>query len=1277
MENLHVKNIRKWVCLLTIFTGFSIQAGLSNDLVAVRDLITSPSKGIDPVTFSFGCIDGEPGDTICVPVTVTNFTDIVIFQFEIFWNSSVLDYIEISNIGSPSINANADFNLSGPNALKVIPLGFPLAGESQPDGTVLFEICFRIIGAPTTTSCVGISPYFDFQVVDVVGEVPSDSVNCCMTVDNAVDLVGFVTSCGPAVAGGNGTIDITAYGGSAPYSITWIETVSGIPGGPVIIPVAGGNNTLIVPTGNYDILLTDALGNTVTYNTDVSDIELSITTRLKDPTCYKFKNGTMWIKPVGGSAPYSYIWQSLSGPNLAGSGFIRNLGDSSLVTSLPDGMYSILVKDDNGCEVTTVVTLNDNPFIITTTNLINATCVGSKDGVISLLFSGATPDMGNYTISGNVTGTPFTISSDRISIGLLNPGDYEITISDNVSQCDTVYSFSIGYTDTITANITVTDPPCAGGVNGSISIRGRTNGVFGPSYTYTIFENGIQVTTQCCIGGTFNYSPLAPGNYMAVVSEGSCLSDSIPFTINDPTPILVSVVGSTPDNCIPTPAGDIWFQILNGSGTYTLDAGAGFQDADTLFNLNSGNYTLTVTDDVSGCTATLPFVINSWDDNEEADISFVIDGTPCEGGTVTVLFQGGALPPGAGVLWSTGEVTTTITITETDTLSVDVILGGPIFCILNDTVQIECTKKLDLDITVLQPLCGEGAVGGPYTATVIVDTANATAPVTWIWSFPDTTTSGIYSGLLPGKYYVTVTDALDSIAVDSFEVIAPNALQLMFSNIDSTSCPETCDGAVRIIPSDGDPTLDYQLYWDPINPMADTGIFFNINNLCPGLNIFTVSQDGICFYKDTVEIFAPDSIAIDLVQSVDVTCFGDDDGLLEVIASGGTPAYTYTWMNGPSLPLNGALSAGTHVITVTDSKNCMVSDSFTIIQPDTLIADIDSAGTLNLSCGNSSDGIITLNVSGGNGGGYDFNWDPAVSTTYQAANLAPGTYMITVTDPKGCSDTTSYTLTSPPPITVVWPDVAPPACFGDETVLLIEDADVTGGNGNYSYTINSGELLDLGEPVMLPSGIYIVSVFDDRGCSADSTYIIMEPNQIELSIGPENPVIDLGDSIYISGTIEQSDNPIAMTLWTSTEPLSCATCEGTWVFNAVPALYTWTVTDINGCQATVSINVDVDYQRDVYIPNVFSPNGDGRNDEFKIFTGLGVVSINYIRIYDRWGNLIHQEGPVLPSPTGAGSWDGFTHGKYVNPGVYVYVVEITFVDNNTTLTYSGDVTLLK
>jgi hypothetical protein len=246
----------------------------------------------------------------------------------------------------------------------------------------------------------------------------------------------------------------------------------------------------------------------------------------------------------------------------------------------------------------------------------------------------------------------------------------------------------------------------------------------------------------------------------------------------------------------------------------------------------------------------LPFTIQDGDDNEEADVTFVFDGTPCDGGTVTVLYQGGPVPPGAGVLWSTGEVNDTITITSTDTLSVDIILGAPIFCILDDTVQIQCTEKLELDITVVQPLCGEGAIGGPYTATVIVDTANATAPVTWIWSFPDTTTSGIYAGLLPGKYYVTVTDGVDSVAVDSFEIIAPNTLNLMFSNVDSTSCPEICDGGVRVIPANGDPAADYQLYWDPVTPMADTGLFFNITDLCAGLNVFTVSQDlFLCRYN--------------------------------------------------------------------------------------------------------------------------------------------------------------------------------------------------------------------------------------------------------------------------------------------------------------------------------------------------------------------------------------------------------------------------------------------
>jgi len=1267
------KKIRIWLFLLAFFAGFSTTHIFSQDLVTIKAI--PATSGAAPVILTFNCINGQPGDTICLPVTVQNFNNIVIAQFEIIWNSNVLDYIKVQNPGSPSINVVSDFNLSGPNALKFIPLGFPINGESLPDGTVLFEICFRIIGTPGSMSSIGISPYFPFEVADVNGVVPADSVSCSMTVDNAMNLVGFVTSCGPDMVGNNGTIDVTIYGGTPQYTISW-DDHAGHSGSGVTVNTEGGNAMINVPAGTYDVTISDAFGNTVTYSAEVDILGLSVNTRIKQPTCYKFNNGIIWIKPQGGSEPFSYIWESLSNPLLAGSGFIRFAGDSSQVTSLKDGIYSITVEDDNGCEVIVLDTLLDNPFVFTVNNFQNASCKGSADGFIDLTITGARPDAsGNYLVKGLPPLPSFTIQTNAITVGLLNPGDYCVMVSDQVSQCDTVFCFTIGFADTLSATMNLTDPPCHGGTDGKVTLRGKTNGAPMPPYDYFVYdENDMLQNSQLNVGGLYSFTGLSAGNYYGIVmSSIGCISDTIHFTINDPPAIQVSLVGTNPDNCIPTPTGDAWFSITNGMGPYTLSAGAGFQDVDTLFNMNSGNYTLTVTDS-KGCKATLPFHVPAGDENEENDISFQIDGTPCDGGNVIVLYQGLPIPPTIGVSWSNGETNDTIPITSTDTLSVLVLLGAPIFCILSDTVHLDCEVKLNLNITVMQPLCGEGAAGGPYTATVIADTSNAVAPVTWYWSFPDTTTTGIYSGILPGKYYVTVTDGLDSTAVDSFEVIAPNPLHLAFSNIDSTSCPDACDGAARVIASNGDANLDYFLYWDPVNPKADTGVIFNINNLCAGLTVFDVSQDGICFYKDTIEIFAPDSLDINLVNAKDANCFGSLDGSIEVAASGGTPGYMYSWTGGPANAIYSGIGAGTYHVIATDSKNCMVEDSFSISQPDSLNAAIDTAGTIQVSCGNTNDGVITLNVAGGNPGGYTYVWNPNVSDTYQAANLGAGLYQITVTDPKGCMDTTSYTLLAPLPVQATWPVLDPPMCFGDESLFVLTD--VTGGSGNYSFNINGGEQFDLGEMVFLPAGIYIISVSDDRGCSDDTTYMISEPNPILVSIGPDDPVINLGDSLFITGTIDQSDNPINKTIWTSTEPMSCPTCPGTWVYNAIPTLYTWTVTDINGCTGSASILVDVNYDRDVFIPNVFSPNNDGRNDDFKIYTGLGVTAINYLRIFDRWGNLVHQEQDLIPSTNGAGKWDGTFNGEALNPGVFIYVAEISFIDK-TILTYKGDITLVK
>ncbi len=123
--------------------------------------------------------------------------------------------------------------------------------------------------------------------------------------------------------------------------------------------------------------------------------------------------------------------------------------------------------------------------------------------------------------------------------------------------------------------------------------------------------------------------------------------------------------------------------------------------------------------------------------------------------------------------------------------------------------------------------------------------------------------------------------------------------------------------------------------------------------------------------------------------------------------------------------------------------------------------------------------------------------------------------------------------------------------------------------------------------------------------------------------------------------------------------------------------YTLTIIDVNGCTATGDVLVEVDKNRNVYIPNAFSPNGDGPNDEFRVFACRCVSSINYVRIFDRWGNFIFEQASVEPDCIGGSRlWDGRVKGKPVGQGVYVYMVEVQFLDG-IRLLYRGDVTVLR
>ncbi len=238
-------------------------------------------------------------------------------------------------------------------------------------------------------------------------------------------------------------------------------------------------------------------------------------------------------------------------------------------------------------------------------------------------------------------------------------------------------------------------------------------------------------------------------------------------------------------------------------------------------------------------------------------------------------------------------------------------------------------------------------------------------------------------------------------------------------------------------------------------------------------------------------------------------------------------------------------------------------------------------------------------------------------------------------------------------------------CNGEAALLNAEELEGL----NVTYQWSSGDTtanLTINEP-----GLYTVTV--SSGCETvfDSTYITEALIDIELG---EDIFLDLGDSVILIPDL-LSGIPISY-LWESNLPesLNCTVCPEVTVGPFSNASYSLNVTDAFGCTDADSLQILIDKTRRVFIPNVFSPNFDGVNDVFYI-QGKGFANINYLRIYDRWGELVFENNSGQTNRTSDG-WNGEFEGEKLNSGVFVYVAELEFLDGITAI-YKGDVTLLK
>lgn len=319
---------------------------------------------------------------------------------------------------------------------------------------------------------------------------------------------------------------------------------------------------------------------------------------------------------------------------------------------------------------------------------------------------------------------------------------------------------------------------------------------------------------------------------------------------------------------------------------------------------------------------------------------------------------------------------------------------------------------------------------------------------------------------------------------------------------------------------------------------------------------------------------------------------------------------------------------------------------------------------LSPTCNGERDGSIFLDVQAGLPP-FQYQWEDG-SIEPDRSDLGAGNYQIAVTDAKGCSASKTISITEPPQLEVT-SNSSSTRCNGAVNGIL--DVIATGGTPPYRFSKDGGgTFVSESQFSSLIPGDYNVVVEDNNGCRYAVLANVPQPRQVTLNV-PLNSQIKLGDSLSIS----ISDNsPLNLAYeWLPAAGVACPTCAETVIRPLQTTLYTIRATDEFGCSVEAFFQVEVTKDEAVYIPNAFSPNEDGVNDEFRLFTGQGVEAILDFSIYDRWGNLLFYRA----SCDSECAWDGTVDGRLLGQDVYVFMARLKYLDGEV-VPLSGEVNLL-
>ena len=319
------------------------------------------------------------------------------------------------------------------------------------------------------------------------------------------------------------------------------------------------------------------------------------------------------------------------------------------------------------------------------------------------------------------------------------------------------------------------------------------------------------------------------------------------------------------------------------------------------------------------------------------------------------------------------------------------------------------------------------------------------------------------------------------------------------------------------------------------------------------------------------------------------------------------------------------------------------------------------------TCPGISDGSIQSEVMGGQPP-YNYQWSGGlVGTTL--TQLAQGNYMLTITDEAGCTQTKTTTVNNYPAMQYDYTtdsvrcynqsNGAIEMLFANDTTLL--------------FSFDGKAFSTQRVFPQLAAGTYPVQIQDINGCIEQIDIQVWQPDQLQVLL-PADTTIQLGDSIRLATQTNSLDPNLRYT-WYPSQYLSCDTCSAPWAWPLKSLQYTLKVEDLHGCQAQDIMQLLVQRNINIFVPNVFAPEQQSENALLFPFTGTAVKKVLHFRVFDRWGELVHASEQKLPNDY-ALAWDGTLKNRLQPPGVYVWSLEVELADGSIEM-YRGDVTLVR